>query len=142
MTDNPKDTIGSDKLPLGLVPSTAIAYEALAFLEGAEKYGRYNWRVAGVRASIYHDALMRHVEKWWNGEWADPVTGIPHLASARACLAIILDADECGKLTDDRPPVAPITPLIDRLSADVKRLKELFKEHHPHQYTIADSSKW
>lgn len=41
---NPKDIIGSDKLPLHLVPFSAIAYECLAYLEGALKYGRANWR--------------------------------------------------------------------------------------------------
>lgn len=145
MTDtkpsNPKDAIGSSKLPLDLVPDTVIAEVALAYLEGALKYGRFNWRIAGVRASIYRAALLRHLAKWWNGEDRDTTTRVKHLASAIACLGIILDAELCGKLTDDRPPSAPIGSLIDASEEVVLHLKELFKNHNPHQYTIKDSTK-
>ena len=64
---NPKDLIGSDKLPLHLWPQTATALGAVALLEGALKYGRANWRHAGVRASIYYDAAMRHWGAWFEG---------------------------------------------------------------------------
>ena len=137
---NPKDAIGMTKLPVHLVPDTAIAYMALAFLEGALKYGKYNWRVAGVRWSIYEDAFERHRMKVANGEWADPKTGVPHLASMMACLAIILDAHTCGMLTDDRPPSClQVSSLIDSMAGDVARLKDVFKEFNPHQYTIKDT---
>jgi len=135
---NPKDAIGSKKLPLHLVPSSGIAMTAMAFVEGALKYGKYNWRIAGVRASIYLDAMLRHIDKFNNGEDVDPETGVAHLASVCACAMIIMDARLCGKLNDDRPPRAPVADLIDLLSDDVQRLQELFKEHRPHQYTIAD----
>ena len=46
---NPKDAIGSRKLMLHVVPSTVDIYAALGFTEGALKYGKFNWRVAGVR---------------------------------------------------------------------------------------------
>lgn len=138
---NPKDAIGSAKLPLELVPDTAVAYLATAFLEGALKYGRYNWRAAGVRSSIYAAALRRHEKKWWNGEDADPKTRVHHLASVMACCAILLDADTCGKLTDDRPPKTDMGKLIDALEATSAHLRELFKDHTPKQYTIADDTK-
>lgn len=137
---NPKDAIGSGKLPMSLVPESAIALESLAFLEGALKYGRFNWRVAGVRASIYADALRRHYSDWWNGEDCDPVTKVPHLASVRACAGILIDAGVCGKLTDDRPPAADVGGLIRSLEAEVARLKKMYAEHDPKQYTIADSA--
>lgn len=137
---NPKDAIGSTKLPLHLVPDTLVAYASLAHLEGALKYGTHNWRVAGVRASIYRAALDRHVMKWWNGEWADPATGVPHLANAVACIAILLDAHTLGKLTDDRPPSSPVAALIDGMAADVARLKDTFQGHDPRHYTIADTA--
>lgn len=136
---NPKDAIGMNKLPLDLVPDTLMLYASLAFAEGALKYGKFNWRVAGVRASIYIAAFKRHEAKYNNGEWADPETMVPHLASMIACLAIILDAKELGKLVDDRPPVAPMDRIITELEPIVLHLKELFKDHHPHQYTIADT---
>jgi hypothetical protein len=138
---NPKDAIGSGKLPRGLAPDTAVMEMATAFLEGALKYGRYNWRIAGVRASIYHDAAAGHLAKWWNGQDRDPVTRVRELASVMACCAILIDAEYAGKLTDDRPP--PLNGWDPRSSKDVMglvtHLKELFKAHTPHQYTIADT---
>jgi hypothetical protein len=136
---NPKDAIGSDKLPLHLVPDTLVVFASLGFLEGALKYGQYNWRVAGVRLSIYWSALERHRIKFCAGEWCDPTTQVPHLASMVACLAIILDAHVKGKLRDDRPPAnLALSKLIDGLTQQVKDLKVLFKDHHPHQYTRDD----
>lgn len=137
---NPKDAIGSSKLSYHLVPDTAKTYMALAFTEGALKYGSSNWRVAGVRASIYKSALERHLAKYWNGEWADPKTGVPHLASVMACAAIILDANFAGKLTDDRPPKVDMAALIDGLEPVIKNLQEMFKDHSPHHHTQADVS--
>lgn len=135
---NPKDAIGQGKVPLHLIPSTAKAHMAMAFLEGALKYGKYNWRVSGVRSSIYLDALQRHVDKWANGEEVDPTTKVHHLASAMACLAILIDAQEIGKLVDDRPPRADVSALLDGLAEQVLELKELFRDHTPHQHTIKD----
>lgn len=137
---NPKDAIGSKKLPLHLVPSTGIAMTAMAFLEGALRYGKYNWRIAGVRSSIYLDAMHRHLEKWQNGEDVDLKTGVSHLASICACAMIIMDAGLCGKLNDDRPPRSPVGTLIDLLAEDTQRLQELFKDYHPHQCTIGDET--
>lgn len=138
---NPKDVIGSGKLPLELVPDTIEAEVALAFLEGALKYGRFNWRIAGVRASIYRAALRRHLMKWWNGQDRDPKTRVKHLASIIACAGILLDAELCGKLTDDRPPAAPIDELIDDADEIVAHLKRMFEGHNPKQYTIKDSER-
>ena len=136
---NPKDIIGSNKVPLSLVPSTTIAYLAVAHLEGHLKYGLVNWREKGVKASVYLDAAQRHLAKWMNGEWADEATHVPHLANALACISIIVDAIECGKLIDDRPKEAPITRTLDELSGTVKHLRELFKDcapiHYMHQNT-------
>lgn len=137
---NPKDSVGSGKLPLELVPDVLVAEAAFAFLEGALKYGRYNWRVAGVRASIYRAALHRHLMCWWNGEDVEPLTGVRHLASIAACVGILLDAELCGMLTDDRPPRAPIGARVRDAEAHVAALKELFADRVPHQYTIDDSS--
>ena len=137
---NPKDIIGSGKLDLGLVPDALAAAAALAFTEGAVKYGRFNWRVAGVRASIYNAALRRHLARWWNGEDCDLVTGVPHLGSIAACVGILLDADLADKLTDDRPPPVDMAPALEQ-GAAVAHLRELFATHHPHQWTIADAQQ-
>lgn len=136
---NPKDLIGSDKLPLHLVPDTISVLAATAFLEGALKYGQFNWRIAGVRSSIYISALERHTRKYKNGEDSDPKTRVHHLASVIACAGIMLDAELLGKLNDDRPPRAPMTKLIDDLEATVVHLKQMFEDHDPYHYTIEDS---
>lgn len=135
---NPKDAIGSGKLPLNLVPDTVGIYAAMAFAEGASKYGAYNWRAAGVRTSIYVAALRRHLDKFWNGEWADPKTQVPHLASVIACTGIIVDAKLVGKLNDDRPPAAPIGELIEDCEATVRHVARMFADKQPHHWTIDD----
>lgn len=138
---NPKDDIGVTKLPMHLVPGSAKAYMTMAFLEGALKYGKYNWRPSGVRCSIYLDALERHLEKFKNGEWNDKKTKVPHLASIMACCAIILDSDLMGNLNDDRPPAGPVAELIDSLADHVAHLQELFRDETPHQCVITDEPK-
>lgn len=136
---NPKDMIGQTKLSMDLVPESAVAEMSLSFLEGALKYGRFNWRSKGVRASIYYSAMRRHMSKWYNGEDEDADTHVSHLASVMACCAIIIDAKLMGKLNDDRPPKAPVSEQINAYMEKVKHLQELFKDEDPYQYTIADS---
>lgn len=135
---NPKELVGTTKCPLGLAPDTADADVAMAFLEGALKYGRYNWRIMGVSASIYNDAMDRHRSKWWNGQDRDPVTKVKELASVIACAKILLDAEICGMLNDDRPPRAPQMQALDDTQAVIAHLKDLFKDYNPKQYTIVD----
>lgn len=132
---NPKEMFGAKKVPLEVVPDSAVVALALAFTEGALKYGRYNWRVAGVRASTYRSALQRHIASWWNGENVDPDTGVPHLANAMACIAVMFDAELCEKLNDDRPPQAPVADQIREAAEVVERLKKRFAEFNPPQYT-------
>jgi hypothetical protein len=136
---NPKDAVGSNKLPFHLFPETAVALGSLAFLEGALKYGRANWRVIGVRTSIYIDALRRHVNAYFEGEDLDPDSGLPHLSHALACLAIIVDAQAAGKLTDDRQVSGGYRRMVNWLTPHVKRLKELHADKSPTHFTIADS---
>ncbi len=101
---NPKDAVGVAKAPLSTVPANVLAELGVAMLEGALKYGRHNYRHAGVRASVYYDALMRHMMAWWEGEDIDPDSGVPHIVKAIATLVVLRDADFRGVLEDDRPP--------------------------------------
>ena len=104
---NPKDALGVRKVPLSTVPLPIIGELGLAMLEGALKYGRHNYRVIGVRASVYLDAAFRHLAAYWEGQDIDPDSGLPHLTKAMACMAIVRDAEIRGKLMDDRPPATP-----------------------------------
>lgn len=136
---NPKDAIGSDKLPLHLWPTTATAMGVVGLLNGMLKYGRTNWREAGVRASIYVDACKRHLDAWFEGEEVDPDDGAPHLAAALACLAIIIDAKAAGRLNDDRNYRGEgYRQLVTELTPHVKRLKAHHAGKEPKHWTIAD----
>ena len=138
---NPKDLIGSSKIPLHLFPMTATIYGAMALLDGALKYGRANWRVAGVRASIYYDACLRHMTKWFEGQDIDSDSGLPHLAHAMACIVILIDANEAGKLKDDRMVEGGYLKLLDKMTSEVRRLKEKHKGKNPKHFTIEDNNK-
>ena len=123
---NPKDRMATSRLDLSLFPDTAVIYGALGMTEGDSKYGGYNYRVGGVLASVYVAACRRHIAKWFNGQEVDPKTLVHHLASALACVAILIDAREAGVLRDDRPPQVPIAQLVDSLEASVKHLHTIF----------------
>ncbi len=110
MTDNtketnPKDAVGSGKPTYANVPVPVLYEIGAALLEGARKYGGYNWRVAGVRTQVYLDAARRHLDAWWEGEDTDPDSGLSHITKAIAGLVVLRDAQINGMVqTDDRPP--------------------------------------
>lgn len=135
---NPKDAIASDKAPLHLVPASFKAYTAVALAEGMMKYGAWNWRAAGVRASVYVSALQRHLDKWFNGEDFDPATGVPHLANASACLAVLIDSMTQGNMADDRPPAQPDFPYLlnTYVPERLGQLREQFSDCKPIHWTI------
>jgi len=95
----------------------------LAMLEGARKYGRHNYRVVGVRASVYYDAALRHLTAWWEGQDIDPDSGLSHIIKALACLVVLRDSQLMGNWTDDRPPQLPgvnnIMASLNRLAGEI-----------------------
>lgn len=124
---NPKDALGIRKAGLQCVPGSIIIAIANAFggianipcrvlfelgmamSEGARKYGRHNYRVTGVRASVYYDAFMRHLSAgWWHSrEDIDPDSGVCHIIKALACLTVVYDSRCMLNWIDDRPPCLP-----------------------------------
>jgi len=104
---NPKDGCGAKKPPLSYIPRPVLYEVGNALFEGSRKYGAFNWRIAGVRASIYQDACGRHLDAWVEGQDLDPDSGIHHISKAIAGLIVIRDAMICDKFVDDRPPSAP-----------------------------------
>lgn len=101
---NPKDALGVRKVPLHVLPCNVLLEQGLALLEGGCKYGTHNWRVAGVRASVYYDAAMGHLMDWWEGQDLDPDSGLSHVAKAIASLIVLRDAMMREMWNDDRPP--------------------------------------
>lgn len=144
-TLNPKDAIGSTKLPLHLWPAEATAMGCLGMLEGAAKYGRNNFIAGnGVIASIYVDAAKRHLDAWFAGEECSHDVGGPHLGNALATIAILVKAQAHGRLVDDRdyspePGGAAYRRFIEQLTPFVKKIQDLFKDKNPRHFTIKDT---
>jgi hypothetical protein len=136
---NPKDAIGSDKLPIHLWPETATIMGAVGMLAGMLKYGRSNFRPMGARASIYFDGARRHLGRWFEGEDLDPDDKVSHLALALANIAILIDAQAAGTLNDDRMVAGGFHKLLAELTPEVARLKAQYADKSPHHFTIADS---
>lgn len=101
---NPKDAVGTKKPPMSTVSAPVMMELGTAMLEGARKYGRHNYRISNVRASVYYDAALRHLFSWFEGEDIDPDSGMSHVTKAIASLAVLRDAQINDCLVDDRPP--------------------------------------
>lgn len=127
---NPKDAIGIAKVPYSTVPSEVIAELGLAMMEGALKYGRHNYRVAGVRASVYHDAAKRHLDQFWEGQDIDTDSGLSHLVKAMACCVVLRDSQYRDNWVDDRPPKLPDNWMVD-LNARAKDLLDKYPNPEP-----------
>ena len=113
--NNPKTKFGIQKVPLHLVPPSAIIYMAKAYGDGAKKYGAYNWRTTSIASSVYYAAALRHLMAWWDGEQVAADSGLPHLAHALACLGLLVEGTEVGNLVDDRPVNGVASLLMEKL---------------------------
>ena len=122
--ENPKDRIGDTKPPLHLIPPAAEILEAVVMGLGARKYGPYNWRSSSIRATVYIAAAKRHLAQWLDGQNDDAESGVSHLAHARACLGILLDAQSLHCLIDDRPPAGTAHELISQHTTATKERSE------------------
>ena len=134
---NPKDLVGSRKAPLSTLPFRVLWRVGLAMLEGMCKYGRHNYRAAGVRASVYFDGAMRHIGAWWEGEDIDPDSGFNHIDKLIADLMVLRDSMLQGNWVDDRPP--PGSEDFAELHKEAARIVDMHADKKPKHYTIADS---
>ena len=94
----------------------ALEAAAGAHQLGANKYGPWNWRQHPVAASVYVNAIMRHIKAWDEVEDIDSESGVSHLGHIMACCGILLDAQANGQLIDDRPKVnrGPMRIKVDK----------------------------
>lgn len=130
---NPKDAVGIKKVPgRSLTPAPVIAEVGLALLEGARKYGAWNYRIAGVRASVYMDACGRHLDSFLEGEDIDPESGLSHITKAIACLVVLRDSMLSGNWTDDRPPRRHIG-WVKELNAKAAAIVETVRPDDPEE---------
>lgn len=129
---NPKDAVGTKKAPMSTVSAPVLLELGLAMLEGARKYGRHNYRTAGVRASVYYDATMRHLMQWWEGEDVDKDSELSHITKAIASLVVLRDAMINDKWVDDRPPPVDDSWLIWLNSKATKIIEKYPDAKEPH----------
>lgn len=130
---NPKDSVGVRKVPFSTIPSCVMAEVGVAMLEGAAKYGRHNYRVIGVRSSVYYDATMRHLSAWWDeGQDLDADSGLSHITKAISSLMVLRDAMIQGKLEDDRPPRS--AAFIEQLNQQAAAILDRYIDRSPVHY--------
>ena len=109
---NPKDRCGLKKAPLRLVPWVSIIQLARVMKLGADKYGEVNWREKKPRLTVYFEAALRHLLAYADGQNTDPESGESHLAHVMANMAILLDAESCNCLLDDRKTTGEVVKLL------------------------------
>lgn len=102
--------MGAKKPDISVVPPSAILHMASAMMDGAEKYGPFNWREIPVSARPYLAAAVRHILAFLDGEdfssdTTEKGTPVHHLAHAMANCGIVLDAQSLGTLNDNRPTI-------------------------------------
>lgn len=136
---NPKDAIANNKVPLHLCSDVAMAHWAVAQAAGAIKYGSWNYRVCGAKASVYIAAARRHLARWASGEEMDQTDNTHHLANVMACMAILLDCIYADNLVDDRAPtVTDLDVLFADLEVTMGELRDKYADKDPKHYTIED----
>jgi hypothetical protein len=100
---NKKNLAAVGKAHMRCVPPVAIFALGAAMQNGGDKYGPFNYRDADVTASIFYEAMLRHIVDWFSGEDFADDSQVHHLAHLMAGAAIVLDALQQGNLVDDRP---------------------------------------
>lgn len=129
---NPKDAVAVGKVYLrSVMPAEVLGEVSLALLEGALKYGRHNYREAGVRASVYLDATARHLDAWLEGQNIDPDSGLSHVTKAIASLVVLRDSMLQRNWVDDRPPRARNVNWVRRQNRLAAKLLERYPDPKP-----------
>jgi hypothetical protein len=89
------------KVPLELIPPSAMFAIGQVLAYGATKYAPHNWR-KGLAWSRLIGAAMRHLMLWAAGHDKDSETGLSHLAHAGCCIVFLITYEMEGLGTDDR----------------------------------------
>lgn len=137
---NPKQLYGDTKVPLHLFPTTAQVLGAMAFLEGREKYGEWNFRAAPVEAMTYIRAALSHINWYREGEWQPEDSLVPHLGLALACIAILIDTHYAGSLIDNREFPGGYAKAIAEMEPRVQAIRDMHARKRPKHWTIQDSA--
>lgn len=93
--------LNEGKLPLELVPPSAIFALGSVLAAGAKKYAPRNWE-RGMKWSVCYACCLRHLLKWFSGEDKDPETGLSHLYHALCNIAFLIEYEQTCPELDDR----------------------------------------
>ena len=80
-----------------LLPMAQVEDVVRVLTYGAAKYLEDNWKRVPSPRARYHDAAMRHLSAWAQGERDDPESGLPHLAHATCCLLFLAWFEATGR---------------------------------------------
>ena len=115
---NPKELAGAKKpASWSVMPRWVMLLVGRVMSMGAAKYGAFNYRDSSISASIYQDAMERHLQLWFDGEDTDEESGVSHLAHVIASCSLLLDAQRTGKLNDDRQKTGIARKVLDEIEA-------------------------
>jgi len=112
---NLKNVVSKSKAQLQVVPMALLVGVSEAMVDGASKYGPFNWREGRVEYMQYIGAMMRHIAALIDGEDEADDSHIHHLKHVGATVGILLDAMECNVLVDDRPPAGPAPIMLKKV---------------------------
>lgn len=90
-----------DKPDLSMLPRSAKIGIARAFMYGAKKYGRNNYK-AGMNWTRLIAAADRHLSAFADKENLDEESNLNHLFHLGACVMMLIEYYEKGLGTDDR----------------------------------------
>jgi hypothetical protein len=99
MSADRKDT---GKLPIHLVPPSAILAMAEVLEMGAKKYAERNWE-KGMSYSRCYNSAMRHLLAWHDGQDLDPESNLNHLKHVLTNIAFLIEYLNTHTELDDRP---------------------------------------
>ena len=92
-----------DKIRMDLLPPKALEGIARAMTYGSIKYADYNYKNGdGLEWRQPYAAMLRHLNKWNDGEDIDPESGEKHLYHAGACIVMLIDLIDSQKGKDTR----------------------------------------
>ena len=118
---NVKNPAAHGKPTVSCVPPIGFFAMGAAMQDGANKYGRYNWRTTEVTASVFFDAQLRHLLYWYCGEDHAQDSKIHHQGHLQAGGAIIMDAELYGIFKDDRDKTQDPEELLKKMMAIIKK---------------------
>lgn len=106
-----------DKLPMELVPPSALEAMARVLRYGANKYAERNWE-RGMDWSVPYACLLRHLTSWFQGEDKDTESGLSHLDHVLMNAAMLTHFERYYPQGDDRPSYYQLAPQFDSVEEE------------------------